>query len=191
MILPPPRLGDLPVKHVARFLIYELIARRSKGNHGAIGDGARSGDSVPTPDAAMDAVEPGPSLDRTTKSSRAEQVRGLILSRRPAPGASAWSAPRLPGESARDHRAFCIYRDLGPRRSLQKAWREYCTSVRPVRSKLRGRPRRSSDVITKCPGAWTSLCAKYHWVQRAEAYDLACDERWLAAGEELIGCRDR
>ena len=101
------------------------------------------------------------------------------------PAPSNLPAHRLSGESARDFYAFCIYRDLGPRRSLQKAWRAYCQQPKHGVS-LRGRPRRNIAVPTKCPGAWTALSSKYQWVQRAAAYDDRCDDAQLAAKVRLI-----
>ncbi len=97
------------------------------------------------------------------------------------PSASAVAGPRLLGVSARDFRAFCLYRNLGVGRSLQKAWRAYCIAQRQVGGKLRGRPRRGGDALTNCPGAWTALSSKYHWVQRAEAYDRQLDKQSDAA----------
>jgi hypothetical protein len=92
---------------------------------------------------------------------------------------------RLPGESARAFGAYCLYRDLGPQRSLQQAWRQHCRAERSG-GQLGGRPRRSGEEPTACPGAWTAFSSRYHWVQRATAYDEARDTELQAIYEGLI-----
>jgi hypothetical protein len=88
---------------------------------------------------------------------------------------------RLPGERARDYYTFCIYRNLGVDRSLQQAWRAYCSSEQYGRRKLCGRPH-VNGAVTKCPGAWTDLSRRYDWACRARAYD-----KWVYAEQE-DGC---
>ncbi len=58
---------------------------------------------------------------------------------------------RLPNESSKAYQAFCIYRDLGVERSLEKV------------AQNRGKPGSKSWLNT-----WST---KYHWVERAQAYD--------------------
>lgn len=58
---------------------------------------------------------------------------------------------RQPGESSKAYAAFCVYRDLGPERSLEKA------------RKNLGKTR-----VRRCLEEWS---AKYNWVVRAQAYD--------------------
>ena len=58
---------------------------------------------------------------------------------------------RLPGESSKAYEAFCIYRDLGVDRSIEKT----------AKSRLK-------------PGSFSWLrnwSSKYNWVERARAYD--------------------
>lgn len=58
---------------------------------------------------------------------------------------------RLPGESSKAYEAFCIYRDLGVDRSIEKT----------AKSRLK-------------PGSYSWLrnwSSKYNWVERARAYD--------------------
>jgi hypothetical protein len=77
---------------------------------------------------------------------------------------------RREDESARAYRAFCIYRDLGASRSLDRAWQSYSSSDQ----------RRSA----RRPGCWGAWCQKYEWVERAEAHDDAIDEERRSAGAE-------
>jgi hypothetical protein len=81
-------------------------------------------------------------------------------------GHAAGDSQRLDGESARDFRAFCIYRNLGEERSLQRAWQEFCKRD----GKLACRGKQPGEG-TKPPGSWTALSTKNRWVERAAAYD--------------------
>jgi hypothetical protein len=72
---------------------------------------------------------------------------------------SALGRKRLPGESYEAYRAFCIYRDQGPGRSLNKAWRQ----ERAERGK--GCPQ------ARCPGRWRLWAREWKWVERAVSYD--------------------
>ena len=69
---------------------------------------------------------------------------------------------RLPNETPRAYHAFCIFRDLGPDRSQDKAYARDCDE--------RGRK------PAKAPGSWSKWSIKYKWVERAEAYDDWLDE---------------
>jgi|ERR1700674_3408463 len=81
---------------------------------------------------------------------------------------------RLPQESPRAYRAFCIYRDLGPDRSLDQAWKRFCAASDPA--KYRGSARR--------PGHWAAWSQKYQWVERAEGYDDFIEEENRSAAAE-------
>jgi hypothetical protein len=81
---------------------------------------------------------------------------------------------RGPGESSRAYRAFCVYRDLGPTRSLDRAWVSFCSA--PDQQK-----RRTSSKHTGCWGEWSR---KFNWVERAEAYDDSIEEARREAAEE-------
>jgi hypothetical protein len=73
---------------------------------------------------------------------------------------------RLPQESQRAYRAFCVYRELGPGRSLDQAWGRFRAASDPTKD--RGLARR--------PGHWAAWSQKYQWVERAEAYDDLIEE---------------
>lgn len=73
---------------------------------------------------------------------------------------------RLPNESSKAYAVFCIYRDLGPERSLEK--------LRQNLDKPRSR---------KWLGDWS---VKYNWVDRAVAYDDYIDRKKREEKEKAI-----
>jgi hypothetical protein len=79
---------------------------------------------------------------------------------------------RLPKESARAFQAFCIYRDLGPQRSLDRARERFCAD--------QGKDRQSR----RRPGNWSLWSAKFNWVERAEEYDDSVEEERREAASE-------
>ena len=64
--------------------------------------------------------------------------------------AEVWE--RQPGESSRAYAAFCIYRDLGPARSLDKALAQ--ANKKPSNRRH-----------------WARWMERYRWLERAQAYD--------------------
>lgn len=74
---------------------------------------------------------------------------------------------RLQGETSRAYRAFCFYCDLGPSRSLDRAWGCFCKSSDPGKA----------HVSSRRPGHWALWCQKFHWVERAGAYDEIVDKQ--------------
>jgi hypothetical protein len=81
------------------------------------------------------------------------------------PSSPPWE--RQPGESSRAFGAFCVYRDLGPRRSLRAAAEKFYE-------------RRSAAVLRQC-NTWSSA---FHWVERASARDKHLDAEARRAQEE-------
>lgn len=73
---------------------------------------------------------------------------------------------RQPDETSRQYEAFCLYRDMGPERSILKVAREW-----------------SSGGHTSKLKEWSS---KHHWVDRASAYDEHIDEIRRGRNEEAI-----
>ncbi len=71
---------------------------------------------------------------------------------------------QLDRESARDFHYFCIYRDLGPQRSIRKA---YIHQLPPWRYTKFGRKRYSRLL----PGHWVGMSCRNNWHQRALAFD--------------------
>lgn len=65
----------------------------------------------------------------------------------------------IPGETHKAWLAFCLYRDMGDRRSLDKAWQQVTGKE--------GRHARH----------WATWSVKNHWVRRCEAYDNAVVKR--------------
>lgn len=65
------------------------------------------------------------------------------------------------GEPAKAYHAFCHYRDLGPVRSLDRAWREHhARCLKQVQPETRRRPM-----------SWGNWSVRWGWLQRAESYD--------------------
>jgi hypothetical protein len=67
---------------------------------------------------------------------------------------------RQRGESIRAFRAYTIYRDLGPGRSLARAYDAY----------------RGAAPHGQRPGQWSLWSVKHRWVKRAGAFDVHVDE---------------
>ena len=73
---------------------------------------------------------------------------------------------RQKNESSKAYAAFCIYRDLGVERSLEKV------------AQNRGKPGSKSWLNT-----WST---KYHWVERAQAYDDYLEQEKRKEQEKAI-----
>jgi hypothetical protein len=69
----------------------------------------------------------------------------------------------LPGESAKAYAAFCCYRDLGPRRSLDEASRSYHRGSH-ADGETPSRRRRASGTVRRWADRW-------NWPARAQAWD--------------------
>lgn len=81
--------------------------------------------------------------------------------------------PRLPwnaqiDEKASAFRAFQTYLNLGPTRSIEKAWRM------------------ASGKESKTPGHFTKWAQEYKWTERAEAWDLHAHEVVAKQNEETM-----
>lgn len=76
---------------------------------------------------------------------------------------------RQQGETTKAYAAFCVYRDLGPDRSLEKVRKEYEKNGKKISVKFLGR--------------WS---AKYNWVERARAYDDYLDYKKREEQEKAI-----
>ena len=76
--------------------------------------------------------------------------------------ATPWD--RLPGESSKAYRAFCLYRDLGSRRSLNEASRVYHNDSAANGNAARARRREASGQIRLWASRWS-------WAARVEAWD--------------------
>ena len=89
----------------------------------------------------------------------------MITPIRPAP--PSWT--RLSNEPSKAYLDFCIYRDLGRGRSLDRA----CKLSYAEQGKDHGSARRT--------GQWADWSQKFNWVARAEAYDDWIDEEKRSA----------
>ncbi len=105
---------------------------------------------------------------------------------------------KQPRESNEAYAAFCVYRDLGPSRTLAAAYRAYREGTQ---KRLRGTfSDDASDKSTglQVPGSWKKNRVSGNWNARAEAYDAhllrsATEARASAAavgGENWLVRRD-
>lgn len=73
---------------------------------------------------------------------------------------------QLKGEGNEAYAAFCVYRDMGPSRSIDSAYRQQLSNKRatPV-----------SGLSMRASGRWTAWSTIYEWGLRALAYDRHMD----------------
>jgi hypothetical protein len=81
------------------------------------------------------------------------------------------------GETAEAYAAFSIYRDLGPRRSIDRAYRQHLGNKRATDV---------SELTMRAAGRWTSWSVVYSWQPRALAYDRHLARTELAQREKII-----
>ena len=74
---------------------------------------------------------------------------------------------RLPSESSKAYAAFCIYRDMGPKRSIEKVQKKVGKKSGYLRHLYR----------------WSS---KYNWFERAKAYDDYIEKKKREENEKAI-----
>ena len=67
---------------------------------------------------------------------------------------------RLPGETGTQYAHFLAYRDLGPSRSIRRAYRR-------TRPRLEGHPQGGKREV---PGSFWALAARHRWKERAGAW---------------------
>jgi hypothetical protein len=72
----------------------------------------------------------------------------------------------IESESTKAFAAFCIYRDLGKERSIDKAWKQYQNSTKTVQGYFKH---------------WSS---HFFWVDRCKAYDAECAKEALVKAKE-------
>ena len=102
---------------------------------------------------------PIPDLTEPSQHTEEEQPKAAAwLDPGSSGGVEAEDGPwtRLDGETAVAYAAFCVYRDLGPGRSLDAAYRKH-------KGQQKGNKRAT--------GHWTRWYSKFDWKTRAEAYD--------------------
>lgn len=90
---------------------------------------------------------------------------------------SPWD--QQPGESAKAYAAFCIYRDLGPRRSLDAASRSYHRSEQEGQGPPNRRLPRASGTVRR----WAQCL---NWQARARAWDQERERLKQAEQETAI-----
>lgn len=75
--------------------------------------------------------------------------------------ADSWS--KLPAESDEAYSRFLIYRNLGPCRSIRRAYFRYLQEYDGYRGGIKG---------INPPHNWRAECAEYFWVERSAAWDV-------------------
>lgn len=74
-----------------------------------------------------------------------------------------------PGETPKAYQAFCVYRDMGTKRTLDGAHQE------------RARSAPGAHQGKRADGTWKRWSSQYRWVERAIAYDQHLDSERLKA----------
>lgn len=79
---------------------------------------------------------------------------------------------RLEGEPAAAYARFLVYRNLGPTRTLQRAWEAHLQAGRRGRG---GRNRTKSDAepATHRSSTWAANAVAFQWSERAREWDIA------------------
>jgi hypothetical protein len=92
--------------------------------------------------------------------------------KRRAPAALGGETPwvQQPGESGAAFRAFSVYRDMGPCRTVVEAYRQ-----------TKGKPS-----ARQAAGTWNAWAARWRWAERARTYDAHLDRVALAARAEAV-----
>ncbi len=76
------------------------------------------------------------------------------------------SYERQAGESGASYAAFCLYRDLGPQRSVDAAYTLYLSKGRQP-----GGNREGKSALKNAPGRWWQWASEMDWKIRCEAFD--------------------
>lgn len=108
-----------------------------------------------------------PSMAGPTPTSTPSAQRGKSTSHRPH-GEMAWE--RLPGESAKAFAAFMVYRDFGPGRDVNSAYRSTT--------------QQQSNCNKIAPRHWRSWSTTFRWFDRAAAYDAHLDRQRVEAAAQ-------
>jgi hypothetical protein len=79
----------------------------------------------------------------------------------------AWD--KLPDESSKAYSLFCLYRDMGPARSLLKLLKSYPENAPKVGKRQ-----------------LVNYCSRFNWVSRASAFDLAMEKQRRMAMQNAV-----
>jgi len=81
-----------------------------------------------------------------------------------------------PNETEEAYTAFCLYRDLGPRRTIDLAYRQQLSNNRATKI---------TEMEMRASGRWTHWSVIHDWRRRALAYDRHLTRIELRAREKL------
>ena len=79
---------------------------------------------------------------------------------------------RLEGEPAAAYARFLVYRNLGPTRTLQRAWEAHLQAGKRGRGG-RNRTKSDDDPVTHRSSTWAANAVAFHWGERAGEWDIA------------------
>jgi len=82
---------------------------------------------------------------------------------------------RQPDESSWDFARFCLYRDLGPARTLREAVRASLAERRGKRPRKTRVAKDADEVVRRMRWVWDQLSRNHNWVVRAKAFDEAVE----------------
>jgi hypothetical protein len=94
------------------------------------------------------------------------------------PKALAEDSDQLPDESPQAFAAWVIYRDMGPKRSIDEASRRYHNTATREPAGTQGGPKQSPK---RKSGRIRQWARRFSWRERAAAYDREVDRQRLAA----------
>jgi hypothetical protein len=83
---------------------------------------------------------------------------------------------QLEGEPSPAYARFLVYRNLGPGRSLERAYQAFLSTIYQESAENRRKPPQLS-------GQWSDDSSRYGWVARAAAWDI---EMLATAGEQIV-----
>jgi len=97
----------------------------------------------------------------------------------------------LPGETSDDFKRFDCYRRLPGKRSMLAAYVAYLVLTRG-QVEVDRRKAANPYAITCAPPNWPIIAEDYHWVKRAEAWDMHQHQLDITVEQEVIDeCRNK
>ena len=92
------------------------------------------------------------------------------------------------GEGNEAYAAFCVYRDMGPQRSIDKAYQQQLSNTRATPL---------TELVMRASGRWTAWSTIWNWTRRALAYDRRLqrvehrNREWLIAQNGINWAEER
>ena len=92
------------------------------------------------------------------------------------------------GEGNEAYASFCVYRDMGPQRSIDKAYQQQLSNTRAAPL---------TELVMRASGRWTAWSTTWSWTRRALAYDRRLqrvehrNREWLIAQNGINWAEER